>query len=412
MATHDVVVVGAGAIGLSTARRLARKGARVLVLDPRGPAGGASAGNAGLISPSHVVPMAAPGMVALGLKSLLDPAGPFRLTPRLDPHLWSWLWRFARHCTRAHVDHGVPILHGLLQRSRALMDQEARDLAPFHYATRGLLLIWNTPAFRDSLDHEAELCDRVGIPTRHLDEGALARLDPAFAGARGALFFPGDAHVDPQAYVAALAQDFEAHGGTLLRQQVSGLELRAGRCHAVHTEAGPVQAEQVLLAAGAWSAELVRPHGFALPLEAGRGFSLTFPTNAPGVQVPGILMEARVAVTPMGHRLRLGGTMELAGLDERRVPRRLQALAEAWSAFGLTTPLGDPATAEPWAGLRPCTPDALPYLGWLTPNLAVATGHGMLGISLAAVTGELMGDLLRGERPGLDLGPLDPRRFG
>lgn len=408
----DVIVVGAGAIGLSCARRLARKGARVLVLDGRGPGGGASAGNAGLVSPSHIVPMAAPGMVAMGLKYLFDPAGPFRLTPRLDPHLWRWLWRFARHCTQAHVDRALPLLHGLLQRSRTLVEEERGELDNFHFETKGLALIWNTPAFRDALKHEAELAQRVGLPTEALDEAALAALDPAYAGAKGALFFPGDAHLDPRKYTEALGRDFEARGGRMVRSNALGLHLEGGKFKAVTTPEGPLQADHCLVAAGAWSASLVRPHGFALPLEAGRGFSLTFPGNTPGVAVPSILMEARVAVTPMGGRLRLGGTMELSGLVEDLVPRRLQALAAAWPRYGLKAPLGDPATAEAWTGLRPCSADALPYLGRLGPNLMVATGHSMLGISLAAVSGELMADLIQGERPALDLTPFDPRRFG
>ncbi len=412
MQKPDVIVLGAGAIGLSAARRLARKGARVEVLDARGPAGAASAGNAGLISPSHSVPLAAPGMVAMGLKYLLDPAGPFRLTPRLDPHLWSWLWRFARHCTAAHVDRALPILGALLQRSRALMDEEARELGPIHYETKGLALLWNTPACHHDLLHEAELGHRVGLEARDLGAADLVALDPAFDGAKGALYWPGDAHLDPKTYTEALAKDFEAHGGLLRRVDALALVMEDGQFRGVRTPEGLFEAEDCLVAAGAWSAKLLRPHGFALPLEAGRGFSLTFPGNAPNLKVPAILSEARVAVTPMGGRLRLGGTMELSGLDETLVPRRLKALAEAWPQYGLKAPVGDASKAEPWSGLRPCSADGLPYLGRVAPNLAVATGHSMLGISLAAVTGELMADLMRGVKPSLDLAPLDPRRFG
>lgn len=411
MARYDVIVIGAGAIGLSSARRLARKGARVLVLDARGPAGAASAGNAGLISPSHIVPMSAPGMVAKGLKFMLDPAGPFRLTPRLDRHLWTWLWGFARHCTPRHVDHALPILHGLLQRSRALMDEEARELGNFFYETQGLALVWNSPAGHHDLRHEAELAARVGLATEDLDEAGLAALDPSYAGAKGALFFPGDAHLEPRVYTERLAEAFLAHGGVLERLEVKAIHLAGGRFTHVETGEGDRQGAQLLVAAGAWTAPLLRPLGWSIPLEPGRGFSLTFPDNRPGVKVPSILLEARVAVTPMGGKLRLGGTMELAGLREDLVPRRLQALAEAWTRYGLRAPLGDPAQAQPWSGLRPCSIDGLPYLGRVAPNLAVATGHSMLGLSLAAVTGELMADLLTDGKPALDLGPLDPRRF-
>jgi D-amino-acid dehydrogenase len=408
----DVAIVGAGAIGLSCARRLARAGARVAVVDPRGVAGGASAGNAGLISPSHVVPLAAPGMVAMGLKHLFHPKGAFKLTPRLDPGLWSWMARFAWHCSEANVRRGVPVLNALLQRSRALVALEAKELAtPFAFDTKGCALMWVKPGTRDKMRHEAELAQSVGQTVQELDAAGLAALDPALAGPLGALYFPGDAHLEPKAYTQALADDLAAHGGTLIGTEVSRLLVDGGRTQGVLTGAlGPVEAEHTIVAAGAWSAKLLRPHGWKLPLEAGRGFSLTLPGNPPNLRTAAILMEPRVALTPMAGRLRLGGTMELAGLRETLVPARLAALTEAWNAH-MATPLGDTSQATPWTGLRPCSPDGLPYLGRLAPGLTVATGHAMLGISLAAVTGELVAQLVRGERPGMDLAPLDPLRF-
>lgn len=409
---YDAVVVGAGAIGLSCARRLARSGARVAVVDPRGVAGGASAGNAGLISPSHVVPLAAPGMVALGLRHLLDPKGAFKLTPRLDPGLWGWMARFAWNCSKENVRRGVPVLNALLQRSRALVEAEAKELAtPFAFEAKGCALMWVKPGTRDEMRHEAEVARSVGQSVEELDADGLATLDPALAGPLGALYFPGDAHLDPRCYTQALADDFAAHAGTLIGAEVSRLLVDGGRTKGVLTEAlGPVEAEHTIVAAGAWSARLLRPHGWNLPLEAGRGFSLTLPDNPPNLRTAAILMEPRVALTPMGGRLRLGGTMELAGLREDLVPARLAALTEAWTAH-MAAPLGDASQAKPWTGLRPCSPDGLPYLGAVAPGLTVATGHAMLGISLAAVTGELVAQLARGERPGLDLAPLDPLRF-
>jgi D-amino-acid dehydrogenase len=411
MATQNVIVVGAGAIGLSAARRLARTGAKVLVLDMRGPAGGASAGNAGLISPSHVVPLAAPGMVAMGLKYLFDPKGAFKLTPRLDPGLWLWMARFAWHCTDANVRRGVPILNALLQRSRALVAEEARDLKmPFAFEPRGCALMWVKAKTRDGMLHEAEVAHAAGQVVEELDAAGLADLDPALAGPLGALYFPGDAHLEPKAYTEALAEDLRAHGGEVRITTVESLLVEGGRVKGVRCAEGEIAAEHVLVAAGAWSAQLLRPHGWKLPLEGGRGFSLTLPDNPPNLKVAAILTEPRVALTPMGGRLRLGGTMELAGLKEELIPRRLTALTDAWKAH-MATPLGDTSKAEAWTGLRPCSPDGLPYLGTIAPGLTIATGHAMLGISLAAVTGELVAQLVRGERPALDLALLDPLRF-
>lgn len=403
----DLVVLGAGAVGLSLARRAAAAGAAVLVVDPRSTAGGASLGNAGLVAPSHIVPLAAPGMVALGFRYLLDPAGPFRLTPRMDPALWGWLWRFARSCTRSNVERGLPVLRDLLRESRALVEAEAATLAPFGFEARGLLLAANTARGREELRREAELACRHDVQARMV---AAGEVDPALSPLGESAFFPGDAHLDPGAYCGALAADLESRGGRILQAEARALHPCAGGWR-VETTGGDFQAGACAVAAGAWSATLLRPLGLRLPLEAGRGCSLTYPNHPTAFRSPFILHEARVAVTPMAGGLRLAGTMELSGLDETLAEPRLQALEHAFRRALPDQPLPPREGAAPWAGLRPCSPDGLPYLGWARPGLLVATGHAMLGISLAAVTGELGARLLRGESPGLDLEALDPKRF-
>lgn len=408
---HDVLIVGAGAVGLSIARRLARQGASVLVLDGRGPAGGASSGNAGMVCPSHVIPLAAPGMVALGLKYLLDPRGPFRLTPRLDPALWGWLWRFARHCSDENVRKGLPVLRDLLLRSRALVEAEAADLGGFSFEAKGLLMIAETAAGRAGLDHERHIAIDAGLEARALSQGDLGALDAVLADVPHGLFFPGDAHLEPAAYTLALAADLTAHGGRVQRADVRAIRFEGDHFAAVVTDEGEIRAEVCALAAGAWTARMLRPHGISIPLEAGRGCSLTYAANPGGLGVPLILTEARVAVTPMAGRLRLAGTMELSGLEERVAPHRLHALAEAFTRVFPRVSLPPVAEATPWVGLRPCSPDGLPYLGFARPGLFVATGHAMLGISLAAVTGELGAEMIRGDRPSLAVAALDPLRF-
>jgi D-amino-acid dehydrogenase len=407
---QDVVVIGAGAVGLSIARRLARGGAAVIVVDGRGPAGGASFGNAGLITPSHLVPLAAPGMVALGLKYLLNPNGPFRLTPRFDPALWGWLWRFARHCSEANVQRGLPVLKELLLRSRSLVEAEVAELGGFAFESKGLVMLAETANGRTELAHEAELSLKHGVPAEVCEGSRLAALDPQLGHLSGGVFFPQDAHLEPAAYTQALAADLEGHGGRVLHAHVRSLH-RQGDGFVIETDRGEVRATTCVMAAGAWSSQLLRPLGHRLPLEAGRGCSLTYEKHPCDLRLPLILHEARVAVTPMAGHLRLAGTMELSGLDERISDGRLRALANAFSRVLPRATLPPFEAATTWAGLRPCSPDGLPYLGFVQPGLLVATGHAMLGISLAAVTGELGAQMLQHGNADLDLSALDPHRF-
>lgn len=407
---QDVVVIGAGAVGLSIARRLARGGAAVIVVDGRGPAGGASFGNAGLITPSHLVPLAAPGMVALGLRYLLNPNGPFRLTPRFDPALWGWLWRFARHCSEANVQRGLPVLKELLLRSRALVEAEMAELGGFAFESKGLVMLAETAKGRADLAHEAELSRKHGVPAEVCDGARLEALDPLLSDLTGGVYFPQDAHLEPAAYTQALAADLAAHGGRILCTQVRSLR-REGDGYALDTETVELRATTCVLAAGAWSAKLLGPLGHHLPLEAGRGCSLTYEKHPCDLRLPLILHEARVAVTPMAGHLRLAGTMELSGLDERISEGRLRALANAFSRVLPHATLPPFEAATTWAGLRPCSPDGLPYLGFVQPGLLVATGHAMLGISLAAVTGELVAQMLQHGNADSNLSALDPHRF-
>ncbi len=408
---QDVVVIGAGAVGLSIARRLARSGAAVVVVDGRGPAGGASFGNAGLITPSHLVPLAAPGMVSLGLKYLLNPNGPFRLTPRFDPALWGWIWRFARHCTDANVRHGLPVLKELLLGGRAFIEAEMRELGGFAFESKGLVMLAETDKGRAELIHEAELSMKHGVSAEVCEGARLSTLDRLLEGLSGGVYFPQDAHLEPAAYTQALAADLEAHGGRILHRQVQRLQ-RQSNGYTLDTDDGPIEADTCVVAAGAWSATLLRPLGHRLPLEAGRGCSLTYEKHPCDLKLPLILHEARVAVTPMAGHLRLAGTMELSGLDERISEGRLRALAGAFTRVLPRASLPPFDAATPWAGLRPCSPDGLPYLGFVQPRLFVATGHAMLGISLASITGELGAQLIQGKKPVVDLAPLDPSRFG
>ena len=414
---QDVVIVGGGVIGLCTAWYAARAGHRVTVID-REPArrDGCSFGNAGMVVPSHFVPLAAPGMVALGLRWMWNPESPFYIKPRLDPGLLAWGLRFWRAATPEHVRRSAPLLRDLHLASRQAFEELAAEPGlDFGLVRRGLLMLCRTS---HALDEEAATAVRareLGIPAEVLDPAQAARLDP---GARmdivGAIHFPKDCHLAPDRLMAGLQARLEAGGARFLwGTEVTGWDLDADRITAVRTSNGTVRGDAFVLCGGSWSPGTGRGLRLNLPMQAGKGYSVTMPGPRRLPQLCSILTEARVAVTPMGDTLRFGGTMEIAGLNHDVNPARVRGIIRAATEYFPEFTPADFEGVKPWHGLRPCSPDGLPYLGRARshPNLVVATGHAMMGLSLGPVTGRLVVELLSGQPPSLDLTLLAPDRY-
>ncbi len=403
-----VVVIGGGLIGLSAAIECRRRGNRMTVLEKARARRGASFGNAGMIVPSHFIPLAAPGMIALGLKWMWNPESPFYIKPRLDWGLLTWAWRFWRASTREHVERAAPLLRDLHLASR---EAYARIGDTCGLAQRGLLMLCKTQHALDEEAHMAQKARELGVPAEVLDAKATAALDPgATMDIAGSVFFPKDCHLRPELHVAAMERQL---GDSLVDAEVIGWRREGARIAAVRTSTGEVAGDEFILAGGSWSPDIVRGLGLRLPMQAGKGYSLTLPKPAELPRICSILTEARVAVTPMGGALRVGGTMEIAGLNERVSPRRVAGIVKALPQYYPRFRAEHFEGIEPWCGLRPCSPDGLPYLGRTraAENLIVATGHAMMGLSLAPVTGELVGQIADGEPPRFDLALLSPDRY-
>jgi len=415
--SKNVVIIGAGAIGLSTAYHCARKGHHVTVVERNGAKrDGCSFGNAGMIVPSHFVPLAAPGMVKLGLKWMLNPESPFYIKPRLNGELFDWALKFWRAANAEHVRRSAPLLRDLSFASRAMFEEFAampgNDIG---LTTRGLLMLCKT---QHGLDDEAKFAataNQLGVPAEVLNAQQVAKLDPGVTmDVAGAVYFPKDAHFTPDRYLAALQAQCEMLGVHFQwNTEVSGLESQAGRITAVETLHGELLADEVVLCGGSWSPQLVRDLGLKIPIQAGKGYSLTLAQPRQLPRLCSIFTEARMAVTPMGSTLRFGGTMEIAGLNEDINPVRVRGIIKAVpNYFPKFTP-ADFAGIEPWRGLRPCSPDGLPYLGRTAKfsNLILATGHAMMGMSLSPVTGRIVSEIVSGEKPKFDLELLLPDRY-
>jgi D-amino-acid dehydrogenase len=409
----DTIVIGGGVIGVCAAFYLAQRGAPVTVLE-RGEVGaGSSYGNAGLIVPSHSIPLAEPGALRHGVQWLFDPDGPFYIRPRADRELAEWLLRFALACTEARMRAAIPVLRDLGLASRALYDELAELGFDFGYERRGLLEVFITRRGLAEAEAQAALLGEFGLEVRVLDRDGVRALEPHLSEAvLGGLYFPLDAHLDPARFVRGLAQEAEKRGARIQTGVgVIGFEVEGQRITRVRTTKGTWTPGQVVLAGGAWSPVIARDLQLRLPIQAAKGYSLTVrrPTRSPAM--PLLLGEAWVAVTPLGEALRFAGTLELAGLDYTINRRRLETVRRSAQAY--LPEMEAAKVMETWRGLRPCTPDGLPIIGRAAryENLLLAVGHAMLGISLGPVTGQLIAQLACGERPALDLTPLQAERF-
>lgn len=411
-----IVVVGGGIVGLCSALYASRRGHDVVVLDRRSETYlGSSFGNAGLVSPSHFIPLAAPGTLRLALKWMMSPESPFYLKPRLDPDLISWGLKFWRAATPERVGKSAPVLARLLLESQRGFEELAAEWDnDFQLVRRGILNVCKTA---EHLAHEATLGERArefGIRTEVLDPAALAALEPAVRfDAAGAVFWPEDAHVSPGLFMKSLRQRLASTVELRSDTEVTGWSTSGGRVESVSTTRGAVKGDEYVVCGGAWSPAVVKSLGIKLPLQAGKGYSLTLPHPKKKPSRPMILMEGRVAVTPMGDSLRFGGTMEIAGNDESINPARVRGIMKTIPQYLPDFGPADFEGIEPWCGMRPCSPDGLPYIGRFRKfsNLVAATGHAMIGVSLAPGTGKLVAAIVSGEAPPMDLAAVDPNRY-
>lgn len=412
-----VVICGAGAVGLCCALFLRERGYQVTVIERDSAGGdGCSFGNGGMLVPSHFTPLAAPGAIGMGLRWLLDPVSPFYIRPRFDPALAAWIVHFMRAANREHVSRAGPILSDMLIASRELYEQLAdRCGNGFGLTKRGLLMLCRTRAGLEEETRAARRARELDLPVEIVSSTRAADIDPGITmEITGAVFYPLDAHLDPRLLMRKLTELVTAAGATILwSTQLDAWRTAGKRITAAVTSHGELAADEFVVASGAWSAEAVRSLGCKLPLQAGKGYSFTLPNPAQMPRLGSILSEAHVAVTPMGSSLRIGGTLEFAGLDRSVNERRTQAIAAAAAQYFPALRAQDIAQVRPWAGLRPCSPDGLPYIGRFAPysNLCVAAGHAMLGISLAPITGQLVSQVLAGEQPRIPLEPLSPQRY-
>lgn len=411
-----VAIVGGGVIGLSLAWELQRRGASVIVLDARKPGAGASHGNAGWITPSLAGPVPAPGLVRTSLKWMVQPASPLYIKPRFDPRFAGWLLRFWRACAPGPYQAGFTATAALAETTIDRFDAMKATGVEFEMHHAGLLFAYESlHAMEDDLRGMERLNEIGYAPLSPRLGDDLRELEPALGDPIvGGFHVREERHVRPDTLVTGLETWLRDHRVEIRTSApVSGFSLSDGRVAAVQVGGERFEADSVVIAAGAWTGKVAALAGVRTPVEAGKGYSLDYTPSPRPVRGPIYFHDTRIAVSPFAGTTRLAGTMELSGLNEELNQRRIQAIAAGGARLLRDWP-ADPPLATAWTGMRPMTPDGLPVIG-LAPgfrNLYLASGHAMLGVTLAPSTAAALADYLTdGHMPEV-LAPFAPSRFG
>jgi D-amino-acid dehydrogenase len=408
----NVLIIGGGVIGCSCAYYLSRAGQQVTIIDKGEIGMGCSYGNAGLLTPSHAFPLPMPGAVSQGLKWMLNRDSPLYIKPRLSLSMARWLLGFMSHANHRHLQHAAAALSSLAQYSRQLFDDYAdehgADSIKLH--KQGVMYACSSEAGFKAMQHELDVMMHNGWPGRTLDSYETRKINPALTGPLvGSIYYEGDAHAEPLLVVQQMAHHAQNAGATVLpNTEVFEFELSGNRITGVRTTHGLLKADQYILATGSWSPLLAKQLRMRVPIQAGKGYGIIIEPLDPPVNVPVLLIEKKICVTPRNGSIRLAGTMELAGLDESISPHRVDAILRG-ARQCMNMPQGH-KTIEVWRGLRPCTPDGLPMIGGANKgkwtNLYLAAGHAMLGLTLCTGTGKLIADMITGNQPEIDASPF------
>lgn len=415
----QVVIIGSGIIGLYSAYYLQQKGHKVTIIERTDGADGCSYGNAGMIVPSHFIPLAVPGMIEKGIRWMFNSESPFYVKPRLNWDLISWGLKFYKAANPKQVEKAMPALRDISLLGKKLYQDFAKDEKnDFSFEEKGLMMLCKTEHNFHEEAEVAETANKLGIEARVLDLSALHQLEPEVKpDVAGAIYYPGDAHLYPNALVRKLKDLLQKRGVEFLyNTEVVDFESENGTIKSIKTQPGKtIAVEELIIATGSWSQTLAKQLNINLPMQAGKGYSTTLEQQkGKKLNIPSILLEARVAITPMADNLiRFGGTMEIGGINQNINMNRVRGIIKAVPEFFPDYPIEIPKQEKVWSGLRPCSPDGLPYIGRTNKykNLIIASGHAMMGLSLAPGTGKLVQEIVDNEKTSIDISLYKPERY-
>ncbi|MDW5289223.1 NAD(P)/FAD-dependent oxidoreductase [Formosa sp. PL04] len=410
----NCIIIGGGIIGLSTAYYLLKEGHQVTVIDKSDITTGASFVNAGYITPSHFIPLAAPGMLSKGIKWMLNSSSPFYVKPRLDKDFLQWSWAFHKSATASKVEKAIPVLKDINVFGRDLYESlKTSNEFNFHYDRKGLLMYYKTEVAGEEEREVGERGIKEGLNVKYLSKTEVKHYEPHVdLDIAGAVYYESDAHMTPSEFMTNMYGYLKSQGVTFYTNEtVEDISVDNKNISEIITDKRRLKADEFVLAAGSWSPLLTKKLGLKIPVQGGKGYRINVERST-GIQMPAILVEAKVAVTPMHGFTRFAGTMELGGLNLNINTKRVQAIANAAATYYKDFNINAEEIAAADCGLRPCTPDGLPYIGKSKKcnNLTIATGHAMMGWSLGPATGKLVSELISDKKITLNLDAFHPDR--
>ena len=396
-------IIGGGIIGLFAAYYLQEGGHEIHIFDKSDLSDGCSYGNAGMITPSHFVPLAAPGVVAQGVRWMFSVTSPFYIRPRMDLELAQWLWRFYRSCNRKQAEAAMPVLLDFnLDGKKLYREFYEKTGIDFKLEERGILMLYKTAKKEKEELAVAEKAAKLGIETKFLNKSDINEFETGTeVSALGGVFWPCDAHLYPNILMGHLIDLLKNNGARVYgNKSVTDFEKKGNKITAIICDGKKHTADTTIVATGSWSGILLKKLGIKLLIQDGKGYSITLTKPATRPSYATIFSEAKVAVTPMGNDLRFGGTLELGGLNSRLNKKRVQGILNSIPQYYPKIKVDMPSEKNIWRGFRPCSPDGLPYIGKLKnyDNFFLATGHAMMGLSLAPATGVMIKDIVSGKQ--------------
>ncbi|MDT3403692.1 NAD(P)/FAD-dependent oxidoreductase [Mucilaginibacter terrae] len=413
---RSAIVIGGGIIGLCSAYYLVQSGWKVTIIDKGNLADNCSSGNAGMIVPSHFIPLAAPGMVAKGIRWMFNSKSPFYVKPSFDPKLISWGLQFIKHANDAQVNKVAPALRDLHLLSKQLYTElAANPELNFGFEDKGILMLYKTEKAGVEEIHVAQKAQQLGLDVEVLNHEQVQRLEPhTHLNVKGAVHYRCDAHIYPNALVKQLTAYLKAQGVDIKTNcTVNSFGTNGGQIQSIETSSGTFNADLTIMTGGAWLPELAQKAGMKIPVMPGKGYSFMVDNTANKIIHPSLLLEARVAITPMNGQVRIGGTMEIGAINSKINMNRVQGIVNAVPNYYPEHQVKLPEVNDVWYGFRPCSPDGLPYIGFSQKwsNLIVAGGHGMMGLGLGPATGKLVAELADSSSLSTDIKDYNPNRF-
>ncbi|MBT3741158.1 MAG: FAD-dependent oxidoreductase [Polaribacter sp.] len=406
----SVIIIGGGIIGLCSAYYLQREGHKVTVVDKSDFTSGASYVNAGYITPSHIISLAAPGMINKGIKWMFNSESPFYVKPRLNYDFLKWSWAFKKSATAQKVEKAIPVIKDINLLSRELYeDLKSSGDFDFFYQHKGLLMYYQTEKAGEEEWKVGQRAIQEGLKVENLSKEQVQKIEKNVdLNIKGAVYYHSDAHMTPNEFMPQLKTYLKKNGVSILgNEEVLDIMVANQKITGIKTTNLHIKSDEFVIATGSWSQNLAKKLGVDIPIQAGKGYRVNTKSET-NITIPAILMEAKVAVTPMNGFTRFAGTMEIGGINDIINPVRVNAIAKAAESYYPNLRVNEQEKEAAKCGLRPCSPDGLPYIGKSSKckNVTFATGHAMMGWSLGPATGKLVSEIISDKKRSLDLSPF------